>query len=61
MRSEHSGDIRYLDYEPKRERKPVVEPVQKKKKWEPEPTAPVIPDEKLMEAAKRDLQRRNIY
>ena len=61
MEVEHSGDIRYLDYEPKRERKPVVEPIQKKKKWEPEPTEPFEPDVRLLDAAQKDLKRRNIY
>ena len=68
LRTEHSGDPRFLEYEPKRERKPLLKPLHQHKAGsqpepEPEPvepSAPVVPDEKLMEAVDRDLANRNI-
>ncbi len=61
IRVEHSGDTDYLNYEQKRSSKPVVQPAKTKPKWEPEPTEPFEPDMRLLDAAQKDLQQRNIY
>lgn len=64
LRTEHSGDIRYWDYEPKRRAKPVVQPLHEHKagrQLEPEPVSePFEADPQLMAAADKDLSDRNI-
>lgn len=62
--TEHSGDQRFLEYEPKREPTFVVQPLgerKPKKERKPEKTEPIVPDEGLMKAAANDLKQRNIH
>lgn len=75
LRTVHSGDPRFLEYEPKRERKPLLQPLHTQKAGrqqpvEPDPApvsssddasvTPFEPDPKLMEAVDKDLANRNI-
>ena len=61
--TEHSGDQRFLEYDPKREPTFVVQPLAevKPKKRTPKKTEPIVPDEGLMKAAAKDLKQRNIH
>jgi hypothetical protein len=66
IRTEHSGDSRFYEYQSDtRSKTPLLTPLHTqtagRKEPQPEPeSAPVIPDEKLMEAAEADLKKRFI-